>query len=76
MPGFVGGVATPTHPDNIILAITPNAPGGTDVSANGFGHPWRGTGLPVTPRANKNGRMPAGHFPRGLARTPEWKIRL
>lgn len=28
-----------THPDNIILDITPNPNGGTGVSASGFGHP-------------------------------------
>jgi hypothetical protein len=27
------------HPDNIIFDITPNAAGGTGVSAGGFGHP-------------------------------------
>jgi hypothetical protein len=36
----VGGVSgDPTHPDNIIFDITPNASGGTGVSAGGFGHP-------------------------------------
>jgi uncharacterized protein GlcG (DUF336 family) len=29
----------PTHPDNIIFDITPNANGGTGVSTSGFGHP-------------------------------------
>jgi len=35
----VGGVADPTHPDNIIFDITPNPAGGTGNSASGFGHP-------------------------------------
>lgn len=49
------GVAGATHPDNIIFDITPNAQGGTGVSAGGFGHPTclntadPGTLPPVTP---------------------------
>jgi uncharacterized protein GlcG (DUF336 family) len=36
----VGGVSgDANHPDNIIFDITPNASGGTGVSAGGFGHP-------------------------------------
>ena len=36
----VGGVSgDPARPDNIIFDITPNAYGGTGVSAGGFGHP-------------------------------------
>jgi uncharacterized protein GlcG (DUF336 family) len=36
----VGGVSgDPTRPDNIVFDITPNAAGGTGVSAGGFGHP-------------------------------------
>ncbi len=35
----VGGVADGAHPDNMIFDITPNAAGGTGVSAGGFGHP-------------------------------------
>jgi uncharacterized protein GlcG (DUF336 family) len=35
----INGVATPTHPDNIIYDITPNPAGGTGISAGGFGHP-------------------------------------
>lgn len=36
----VGGVSgDPTRPDNIVFDITPNANGGTGVSAGGFGHP-------------------------------------
>ena len=36
----VGGVSgDATHPDNIIYDVTPNASGGTGISAGGFGHP-------------------------------------
>jgi len=36
----VGGVSgDPARPDNIVFDITPNANGGTGVSAGGFGHP-------------------------------------
>jgi uncharacterized protein GlcG (DUF336 family) len=36
----VGGVSgDPSRPDNIVYDITPNAAGGTGVSAGGFGHP-------------------------------------
>ena len=36
----VGGVSgDATRPDNIVFDITPNAAGGTGVSAGGFGHP-------------------------------------
>jgi uncharacterized protein GlcG (DUF336 family) len=36
----VGGVSgDPARPDNIVYDITPNASGGTGVSAGGFGHP-------------------------------------
>lgn len=40
--GFAAFYATPkdsTHPDNIIFDISPNAQGGTGVSASGYGHP-------------------------------------
>ena len=47
--GFIGGVATPTHPDNIIFDITPNAAGGTGVSLGGFGHPSCGAPPPAPP---------------------------
>jgi hypothetical protein len=37
--GVAGVSGDPAHPDNIIFDITPNAAGGTGVSAHGFGHP-------------------------------------
>jgi uncharacterized protein GlcG (DUF336 family) len=38
--GVIGGVSGDANrPDNIIFDITPNAAGGTGVSAGGFGHP-------------------------------------
>jgi uncharacterized protein GlcG (DUF336 family) len=44
----IGGVSgDPQRPDNIIFDITPNAAGGTGVSAGGFGHPTCiNTGVP------------------------------
>jgi len=39
MKNIAGVSGDPTHPDNIIYDITPNAAGGTGVSAGGFGHP-------------------------------------
>jgi uncharacterized protein GlcG (DUF336 family) len=46
----VGGVSgDATRPDNIIYDITPNASGGTGISAGGFGHPkCINTALPTT----------------------------
>ncbi len=39
------------HPDNIIFDITPNAAGGTGVSATGFGHPTCLSNPPTAPAA-------------------------
>lgn len=62
IPGVAGLFAgDPQHPDNIIFDITPNAAGGTGVSASGFGHPTCLNNPPTV--ANVAGRPVASGLP-------------